>query len=130
MQMQTISTDLTSFWDISDGIIEGLFGRNKLDGISTEWYKGLGFFMTDEHSQSLSCYQEKFEEVMREYPESFKAMDLVAEHRLRALHASDAWQARHASPRSPEVAAKVGQQAEVLFFRDTQVLFIRFQLLN
>ena len=35
--------------------------------------------------------QENFEEVMKLYPASFHAMDLVAQHRLRALHASTAF---------------------------------------
>ena len=35
---------------------------------------------------------------MHEYPESFKAMDLVGEHRLRALHASWAWEKRARAP--------------------------------
>ena len=41
--------------------------------------------------------QEDFLEVMKTYPESFKAMDLVAEHRLRSLHKSQAWQSRQQS---------------------------------
>ena len=32
---------------------------------------------------------------MHEYPDSQKAMDLIAEHRLRTLHASAAWRAKH-----------------------------------
>ena len=39
-----------------------------------------------------ACFQEDFSEVMKGYLESFKAMDLVAEHRLRALRNSAAWQ--------------------------------------
>lgn len=35
--------------------------------------------------------QEGFDEVMKEYPEMSKAMDLVAEHRIRALHKSRPW---------------------------------------
>ena len=31
---------------------------------------------------------------MKEYPESSKAMDLIAEHRLRTLHASAAWRSK------------------------------------
>ena len=38
--------------------------------------------------------QEDFDNVMKEYPESSKAMDLIAEHRLRSLHASTAWQSK------------------------------------
>ena len=35
--------------------------------------------------------QKAFDSLMAEYPDSFKAMDLVGEHRLRSLHASWAW---------------------------------------
>ena len=38
--------------------------------------------------------QEDFDEVMKTYPESFKAMGLVAEHRLRSLHRSSVWRER------------------------------------
>ena len=38
--------------------------------------------------------QKAFDNVMHEYPDSFKAMDRVAEHRLRSLHASWAWEQR------------------------------------
>jgi hypothetical protein len=54
---------------------------------------------------------------MKEYPESFKAMDLVAEHRLRVLYASDAWQSRHVplpSPIAAEVTSMLGQLFEVV----------------
>ncbi len=60
--------------------------------------------------------QESFDGVMVEYPESFKAMDLVAEHRLRVLHASEAWVARPTTARSPiaaEIGAKIDQILEV-----------------
>ena len=46
---------------------------------------------------AVSNVQEDFLEVMKTYPESFKAMDLVAEHRLRSLHKSQAWQCRQQS---------------------------------
>ncbi|KAK9836780.1 hypothetical protein WJX74_007908 [Apatococcus lobatus] len=35
--------------------------------------------------------KEGFDEVMKEYPQMSKAMDLVAEHRIRALHKSRPW---------------------------------------
>ncbi|BDA48837.1 Potassium/sodium hyperpolarization-activated cyclic nucleotide-gated channel [Coccomyxa sp. Obi] len=38
--------------------------------------------------------QDNFDAVMKEYPESSKAMDLIAEHRLRTLHASTAWRSK------------------------------------
>ncbi|CAL5223621.1 g6162 [Coccomyxa viridis] len=38
--------------------------------------------------------KDDFDNVMREYPESSKAMDLIAEHRLRSLHASAAWRSK------------------------------------
>ncbi|KAK9863077.1 hypothetical protein WJX84_002556 [Apatococcus fuscideae] len=39
--------------------------------------------------------KEGFDEVMKEYPQMSKAMDLVAEHRIRALHKSSAWLKDH-----------------------------------
>ena len=39
----------------------------------------------------LAFEQEGFDEVMKEYPQMSKAMDLVAEHRIRALHKSRPW---------------------------------------
>ena len=36
--------------------------------------------------------QKAFDNVMHEYPDAFKAMDLVAEHRLRSLRASWAYE--------------------------------------
>ena len=51
------------------------------------------------------CLQEAFEDVMKEYPQAFNAMDLVAEHRLRVLHAS--WAYIHKEdPAAAEAAAK------------------------
>ena len=48
---------------------------------------------------------------MRTYPNSFKAMDLVAEHRLRSLHKSAAWQARQ---QQPEALPHLGSMIEKL----------------
>lgn len=45
------------------------------------------------HGHCLAA-QKAFDNLMHEYPEAFKAMDLVGEHRLRGLHASWAWQQR------------------------------------
>ncbi|EIE18161.1 camp-binding domain-like protein [Coccomyxa subellipsoidea C-169] len=36
--------------------------------------------------------KENFDGVMKDYPDSRRAMDLIAEHRLRTLHSSSAWQ--------------------------------------
>lgn len=52
---------------------------------------------------------------MREYPDSSKAMDLIAEHRLRALRSSDAWLAKHgggARPPAAASAASLGSKIE------------------
>lgn len=46
------------------------------------------------HEESSLLPQEDFDAVMKEYPESSKAMDLIAEHRLRTLHASAAWRSK------------------------------------
>ncbi|CAK0741204.1 hypothetical protein CVIRNUC_001307 [Coccomyxa viridis] len=54
--------------------------------------------------------KEDFDNVMKEYPESSKAMDLIAEHRLRALHASAAWQSKRdalTDYRSANLGAKI-----------------------
>lgn len=59
-------------------------------------------------------WQEDFDEVMKTYPESFKAMDLVAEHRLRALRKSAAWQLRQQLPDdSPHLGDKIEQVLQV-----------------
>ena len=60
--------------------------------------------------------QEDFLEVMQTYPESSKAMDLVAEHRLRSLHRSQAWQARQRQPDdSPHLGGIIKQILQVGF---------------
>ena len=57
--------------------------------------------------------QEHFDGVMREYPDSSKAMDLIAEHRLRALRSNDAWLAKHgAHPATAPSAASLGSKIE------------------
>ena len=67
----------------------------------------------------LLALQEDFDEVMKTYPESFKAMDLVAEHRLRSLHRSPAWRERQqAAGESPphghgHLGAKIEQLLQV-----------------
>jgi len=51
---------------------------------------------------------------MQTYPESSKAMDLVAEHRLRSLHRSQAWQARQRqSDDSPHLGGIIQQILQV-----------------
>lgn len=45
-------------------------------------------------AESSVLLQDNFDAVMKEYPESSKAMDLIAEHRLRTLHASTAWRSK------------------------------------
>ncbi|KAK9819773.1 hypothetical protein WJX72_002193 [[Myrmecia] bisecta] len=39
--------------------------------------------------------KEDFDHVMKDYPQMSHAMNLVAEHRIRALQTSSAWQAKH-----------------------------------
>ena len=60
--------------------------------------------------------QEDFDNVMREYPESSKAMDLIAEHRLRSLHASAAWRSKQDALHADKMAslgAKIEHVLEV-----------------
>ena len=67
--------------------------------------------------------QEDFLEVMQTYPESSKAMDLVAEHRLRSLHRSQAWQARQRQPDdSPHLGGILAQilQVRLAVFKENQ----------
>ncbi len=64
--------------------------------------------------------QEDFDNVMKEYPESSKAMDLIAEHRLRALHASAAWQSKRdalTDYRSANLGAKIEHVLKVTLRR-------------
>ena len=58
--------------------------------------------------------QEDFLEVMKTYPRSFKAMDLVAEHRLRSLHKSPPWLARQQQPESlPHLGSMIEKLVQV-----------------
>ena len=60
--------------------------------------------------------QEDFDNVMKEYPESSKAMDLIAEHRLRSLHASAAWRSKQDALHEAKMAslgAKIEHVLEV-----------------
>ena len=60
--------------------------------------------------------QEGFDEVMKEYPQMSKAMDLVAEHRIRALHKSRPWlkeQQDHAAAESASDAKRLDHALEV-----------------
>ena len=60
--------------------------------------------------------QEDFDNIMREYPESSKAMDLIAEHRLRSLHASAAWRSKQDALHDAKMAslgAKIEHVLEV-----------------
>ena len=64
--------------------------------------------------------QEDFDNIMKEYPESSKAMDLIAEHRLRALHASAAWQSKRdalTDYRSANLGAKIEHVLKVTLRR-------------
>lgn len=58
----------------------------------------------------FSLAQDHFDAVMKEYPESSKAMDLIAEHRLRTLHASAAWQSKQSALESK--VASLGSKIE------------------
>ncbi|KAK9806501.1 hypothetical protein WJX73_004260 [Symbiochloris irregularis] len=51
-----------------------------------------------------------FDGLMEEYPDSFRAMDLAAEHRLRALRASWAWEQRDSTPAQPRAKGAALQQ--------------------
>lgn len=60
--------------------------------------------------------QEDFDEVIKTYPESFKAMDLVAEHRIRALHRSPAWLRRQGqADTSPHLGDIIEHILEVIY---------------
>ena len=52
---------------------------------------------------------------MKTYPESFKAMDLVAEHRLRSLHKSQAWQSRQQSSSETHLGSIIEQILQVCY---------------
>lgn len=55
---------------------------------------------------------------MREYPESSKAMDLIAEHRLRTLHASAAWRSKQSlqEAKIASLGSKIEQALEACVF--------------
>ena len=57
--------------------------------------------------------QEDFLEMMKTYPQSFKAMDLVAEHRLRSLHNSQAWQMRQQTSNETHLGSIIEQILQV-----------------
>lgn len=64
--------------------------------------------------------QDDFDNIMKEYPESSKAMNLIAEHRLRALYASAAWQSKRdalTDYRSANLGAKIEHMLKVIFRR-------------
>ena len=56
--------------------------------------------------------QEDFDNIMKEYPDSSKAMDLIAEHRLRSLHASAAWQSKQDALTDSKTARSLGAKIE------------------
>ena len=56
--------------------------------------------------------QEDFDNIMKEYPDSSKAMDLIAEHRLRSLHASEAWQSKQDALTNAKTAKSLGDKIE------------------
>lgn len=62
------------------------------------------WFTSEAHAQKA------FDGLMEEYPDSFRAMDLAAEHRLRALHASWAWEQRDSAPARPKGQGAAIQQ--------------------
>ena len=63
----------------------------------------------------IRMLQEDFDEVMRGYPDSAHSMDLVAEHRLRVLHSSEAWKslATQQSLQTSGMRGKIQQALEV-----------------
>ncbi len=52
---------------------------------------------------------------MKDYPDSRRAMDLIAEHRLRTLHSSSAWQFKQDAlgAKSVSLGAKIESVLEV-----------------
>jgi hypothetical protein len=58
---------------------------------------------------------------MREYPESSKAMDLIAEHRLRTLQASAAWRSKQhlQDAKAASLGSKIEQVLEVSYHTRT-----------
>ncbi len=60
----------------------------------------------------MVCVQEDFDNIMKEYPESSKAMDLIAEHRLRSLYASAAWQSKIDALADAKAAKSLGAKIE------------------
>lgn len=70
--------------------------------------------------------QEDFLEVMKTYPESFKAMDLVAEHRLRALHRTAAWQAGQQSSSETHLGSIIEQILQVGLAQDSRSVIACF----
>ena len=63
----------------------------------------------------IGMLQEDFDEVMRGYPDSAHSMDLVAEHRLRVLHSSEAWKslATQQSLQTSGMRGKIQQALDV-----------------
>ncbi len=66
--------------------------------------------------------QDDFDNVMREYPESSKAMDLIAEHRLRSLHASAAWRSKQDALHAAKMASLGAKIEHVLEVRRNPLL--------
>ena len=63
----------------------------------------------------MAGMQDHFDAVMKDYPDSWRAMDLIAEHRLRTLHASSAWQSKQDAlvSKSASLGAKIEYVLEV-----------------
>ena len=68
--------------------------------------------------------QDDFDNVMREYPESSKAMDLIAEHRLRSLHASAAWRSKQHALHDAKMASLGAKIEHVLEVRDRTLSYM------
>lgn len=74
--------------------------------------------------------QEDFLEVTHDYPEAWRSMDLVAEHRLRMLRTSGAfakWQSlQKTQPNaSSKLSIKIEQVLEVSSIRNSRLLHVR-----
>ena len=74
----------------------------------------------------IRMLQEDFDEVMRGYPDSAHSMDLVAEHRLRVLHSSEAWKSlvTQQSLQTSGMRGKIQQALEVSTLLPTARLWL------
>lgn len=64
---------------------------------------------------TMAGMQDHFDAVMKDYPDSWRAMDLIAKHRLRTLHSSSAWHSKQDAlvSKSASLGAKIEYVLEV-----------------